>query len=134
MKWNWLRWGLIGIGIAFVVGVAALNIVGLSPLQRQTQPVINELVYVIPKGTITNIGLGAASSVLPNQVELTVGGQDTLVIKNEDLYPFDVGGVLLHPGQSYRQKFTRPGTYDLACSVHAADRIRVIVRAAGESQ
>lgn len=132
MNWNWLRWGLVGVGIVFVVGVAALNLVGLSPLSRPITPVAQELTYVIPRGTITNIGLGAASSVLPNQVELTVGEQDTLIIKNEDLYPFDVGGMVLHPGQSYRQQFTRPGTYDLACSVHSADRIRVIVHPAGE--
>lgn len=131
MKWSWLEWGLIVVGVVFVVGVVALSFSGLSPFQRPNKPVVRELVYVVPKGTIANLGLGATSSVLPNQVDLTVGGLDTLVITNEDLYPIDVGGVLLNPGQSYRQQFKRAGTSDLACSVHAADKIRVIVHPAG---
>ena len=127
MNWNWLRWGLIVVGIVFVIVVVVSNLIGLARPQTPSQPVSRELVYVVPKGTIEKLGLGAGGSILPDKMELTLGGQDTLVIRNEDLYPIEVGGVLLHPGQSYRQKYTRAGTYDLICSVHTGDKIQIIV-------
>ncbi len=125
---NRLRWIFILGGVLALGGIVVWSI----PRWRapNAPPVAQELVYVVPRGTIANQGLGGTVNVLPNVVELTVGRQDTLVIRNEDQYPIDVGGVLIHPGQQYKQRFTKPGTFDLVCSVHSDDKIRVIVNAA----
>lgn len=126
---NWLRWGFILGGMVIVVGI----VVWSAPRWFNPASTANtgprELMYVVPRGTIANQGLGATVSVLPSQVELTVGRQDTLIIRNEDLYPIEVAGVLIHPGQQYKQQFTRAGEYDLVCSVHTGDKIREIGRA-----
>jgi hypothetical protein len=127
MKSNWLKWILVAAVVT--VGVAAAGFFAWRSLAPSptAQPVSRELVYIVPRGAITEFNLGQRGSLLPNEIELTVGGIDTLVVRNEDLYPIDVAGVYLHPGQSYRQQFTRPGQYDLDCSVHTDDIIRVIV-------
>lgn len=125
---NRLRWVLIALGIVFCIVVIAINVLpNRGP--AQTSPQGNrQLLYVVPQGTIAKVGTGLSASVLPNQVELTIGKQDTLVIRNEDLYPIEVGGLLIHPGQQYKQQFTKPGTFDLLCSVHDDTKIRVIVK------
>jgi plastocyanin len=128
--WNWLRWGLIGLGIVFVAGIVAVNFAGWQEAWRASRQATRELVYVVPAGTTAKLGAGQAVNVLPNTVELQIGARDTLVIRNEDVYPIDVGGVRISTGQSYVQQFTVPGTFDLVCSVHTSDKIRVIVKPA----
>jgi hypothetical protein len=126
--WKWLRWAVIALCGVIVLGIIVLNVYVISQSARATAEPPRELVYVVPQGTIGKLGIGLTAAILPNQVELVVGGQDTLVIRNQDLYPIDVGGVLIHPGQEFRQQFTRAGTFDLMCSVHADEKIRVIVK------
>lgn len=128
--WNWLRWGLIGLGIVFVVGIVAVNFAGWQEAWRASRQATRELVYVVPAGTTAKLGAGQAVNVLPNTVELQIGVRDTLVIRNEDVFPIDVGGVRINTGQSYVQQFTVPGTFDLVCSVHTSDKIRVVVKPA----
>ena len=126
--WDRLRWVLIAVGILFVVGVIAINYAGWYESWRQAREATRQLVYVVPAGTTAKLGAGQAVNVLPGTVELQIGAQDTLVIRNEDYLPIDVGGVKIETGQSYIQQFTEPGTFDLVCSVHVSDKIRVVVK------
>jgi len=128
--WNWLRWGLVGLGIVIVGGIVAINFAGWQEAWRASREATRQLVYVVPAGTTAKLGAGQAVNVLPNTVELQIGVQDTLVIRNQDVFPIDVGGVRINTGQSYIQQFTVPGTFDLVCSVHTSDKIRVIVKPA----
>ncbi len=116
---------LIVGGIALVLVVVLMN--AFSVLTGSSAPASRELVYVIPEGANAQYGLGAGSTIFPNEINLTLGKQDTLVIRNEDIAPISVAGVLVQPGQVYRQQFTRSGTFDLECSVHIGDRLRVVV-------
>jgi hypothetical protein len=126
--WNWVRWGLIGLGGLFVVGIIVVNFAGWQQAWRASREATRQLVYVVPPGTTAKLGAGQAVNVLPGTVELQIGGQDTLIIRNEDVFPIDIGGVKIDTGQSYIQQFTVPGTFDLVCSVHTSDKIRVIVK------
>lgn len=126
--WNWLRWGLIGLGIVFVGGIVAVNFAGWQEGWRESRLASRQVVYVVPEGTTAKLGAGQAVNVLPNIVELQVGAQDTLIIRNEDSFPIDIGGARITSGQSYIQEFTQPGTFDLVCSVHTADKIRIVVK------
>src|SRR5581483_1232497 len=128
--WNWLRWGLVGLGIVIVGGIVAINFAGWQEAWRASREATRQLVYVVPAGTTAKLGAGQAVNVLPNTVELQIGVQDTLVIRNQDVFPIDVGGVRINTGQSYIQQFTVPGTFDLVCSVHTSDKMRVIVKPA----
>lgn len=125
---NRFRWVFIALGIVFSIGAISINVLQNRGPAQTPPPGNRQLVYVVPQGTIAKVGTGLSASILPNQVELTIGKQDTLVIRNEDLYPIEVGGLLIHPGQQYKQQFTKPGTFDLVCSVHDNTKIRVIVK------
>ncbi len=126
--WNGLRWVLIALGVVFVIGIVAVNFAAWEQDWRATREATRQLVYVVPAGTTAKLGAGQAVNVLPGTVELQIGAKDTLVIRNDDDFPIDVGGVRISTGQSYIQQFTVPGTFDLVCSVHTSDKIRVVVR------
>jgi hypothetical protein len=125
--WNRLRWILIALGLALVIAVVAMNFPTWYENWRLEREATQQVVYVVPKGTVSKIGSGQAVNVLPGMVALTVGSRDTLVIRNEDDFPLEVGGLRIKPGEQYIQKFTRAGTFDLVCSVHTSERIRVVV-------
>ena len=125
--WNWVRWVLVGFGVVVIVGIVAVNFAGWQQAWRESREATRQLVYVVPEGTTAKLGAGQAVNVLPGTVELQIGGQDTLIIRNEDIFPIDIGGVKIDTGQSYIQQFTVPGTFDLVCSVHTSDKIRFIV-------
>ncbi|MDL1896821.1 hypothetical protein FBQ82_11130 [Anaerolineae bacterium CFX7] len=125
--WNWIRWALIALGVIFIVGIGVMNLAGWQQTWRATRQATRQVVYVVPEGTAAQLGAGQAVNVLPGTVELEIGAQDTLVIRNEDALPIEIGGMRIEPGQAYIQQFTAPGVFDLVCSVHSADRIRVIV-------
>jgi hypothetical protein len=124
---KWLPGGLIALGAVLIVAVLAINIPGWYEAWRLDREATRQVVYVVPKGTVVKIGSGQAVNVLPSRVDLTIGGKDTLVIRNQDDFPLEVGGLNIKPGEQYIQKFTRPGTFDLVCSVHKSDKIQVIV-------
>lgn len=126
--WNWLRWALVALGVLFIAGVIVVNFPRWYESWRTGREAVRQLVYVVPAGTTAKLGAGQAVNVLPNVVELEVGVKDTLVIRNEDVSPIDVGGMKISTGQSYIQQFTVPGTFDLVCSVHTSDKIRVVVK------
>jgi len=126
--WNRVRWGLIALGALGIVGIIAVNAAGWAQAWQQARAATRQLVYVVPEGTTAQLGAGQAVNALPGIVELQMGAQDTLVIRNQDAYPIEVGGVKIAPGQAYIQTFTEPGTFDLMCSVHVADKIRVVVK------
>jgi hypothetical protein len=125
--WDRMRWVLIALGVLFIAGIMAVNVFNLFGVRGSDDAAARELVYVVPEGTSAKLNAGQVVAVLPNQVELVIGAQDTLVIRNADSAPIEVGGVKIQPGQQYKQQFTRPGTFDLVCSVHDSDRIRVVV-------
>jgi len=126
--WKWLRWGLIGAGILAIGGIVAANLWLWNQSGHDAKRAARELVYIVPAGTTERLGAGQAVNVLPNVIELAVGGANTLVIRNQDTAPIEVGGIKIATGQSYIQTFETPGAFDLMCSAHPSDKIRVIVK------
>lgn len=111
-----------------VIGGTALFLWLAYQHAPQTKPANpRELLYIVPLGTNAKLGLGEIKSVLPSEVELTVGVQDILVIQNQDNVPIEVANILIHPGQQYIQQFRHAGTFDLICSVHTGSKIKVVV-------
>lgn len=73
---------------------------------------------VIPLGTQERmIKTGIDEYQLPSVVRLHVG--DTIVIRNEDIYPHAILDAFLLPGQSETRTLTKPGSeiYSAGCSV-----------------
>ena len=115
---------------ALAATVAALAAIGgwaaLAPLPAGPR----ELVYVIPEGTAARSAAGRDPDVLPGRIRLTLGVQDVLVLRNEDVVEQRFGPALLAAGQSYRLPFRTPVEIPLACSVHRDGQITIVVEEA----
>lgn len=110
-------------------GVALLTLlalVGVGLVFASERGAPREVAYVVPAGTAARIAAGDAVNVLPAVIELRSG--DTLVIRNDDSAPVQVGPYLVDPGQRLSHQYRSAGTYDLVCSVHPQGSLLIVVR------
>lgn len=120
-----LRWkGGLAFALAALTVSAAWS--ALAPLPAGSR----ELVYVIPQGTAARTEAGRDPDVLPARIHLTLGVQDVLILRNEDVVEQRFGPALLAPGQSYRLPFQAAVEIPLSCSAHRDGRITIVVEAA----
>jgi hypothetical protein len=96
-------------------------------LQQQRKEAERSLVVRVEPGTAARMAAGAAPPVFPQQINLRLSEQDTLVIRNDDSEPVTIGPYRIAPGQQFTQRYTSPGTFDLLCSIHATGKLRVVV-------
>ena len=111
----------------FLLGVAlAAGAVAWAALMPVTSADRDEL-FVIPKGTWARRMAGEKVDILPNEVRLTLGVKDVLVLKNQDDVPQVFGPTLMMPGQSFRLPFEVASSYQFACTAHASGQMTVTV-------
>jgi hypothetical protein len=110
--------------IAFLSILAVLAAAGgwaaLAPLPALPK----EQVLVIPKGASA---LGPQP--FPSNIQLTLGLQDVLVLRNDDDRPQLIGGIEVGAGQSLSIPFFRVQDFQLACSAHPGGQLRISVAA-----
>ena len=63
------------------------------------------------------------------RIDLTLGEQDVLLLRNLDEVPQQFGPVLLMPGQSFRLPFEVASTYSFACTAHLSGQMTIVVAA-----
>jgi hypothetical protein len=81
-----------------------------------------ERVIVIPRGA-SELG----PQPFPSDIQLTLGLQDVLVLRNEDDRMQLVGGIPVAAGQSLSLPFHQAKTFQLACSAHPSGQLRISV-------
>ncbi|HEU4323999.1 MAG TPA: hypothetical protein VFS21_12695 [Roseiflexaceae bacterium] len=86
-----------------------------------------KLVFAIPEGTVARQAAGEQVSVLPETITLKLGEKDTLVIRNDDSQPVQIGPFKIGPGQSYQQQYFNRGTFDLVCTLHTSQNLRIVI-------
>jgi hypothetical protein len=106
---------------AAALGVAAWA--GFAPLAVDSR----DEPFVIPKGTWARRMAGDKVEVLPPRIELTLGLNDTLLLRNLDDVPQQFGPVLVMPGQSFRLPFELASTYGFDCTAHASGQMTIVV-------
>ena len=115
--------GLVS-GTTLLVGLlGAVAWAALAPLEPDSR---DEL-FEIPNGTYARRMAGDKVEILPDTIRLTLGANDTLLLKNLDDVPQVFGPVLIMPGQSFRLPFEKASTYSFACTAHASGQMSVIV-------
>ena len=114
-----LHWVYV-LPLASVLGVGALAV---TPVTLES----NEQVFEIPKGTWARRMAGDAVEILPDEIRLTLGLRDILVLKNSDDVPQMFGPTLMMPGQSFRLPFELASEYQFACTAHASGQMTIIV-------
>jgi len=115
-----LHW-LYVLSLAGGLGVGALA--AMTPVSLES----NEQVFEIPKGTWARRMAGDAVEILPDEIRLTLGVRDILVLKNSDDVPQMFGPTLMMPGQSFRLPFEMASEYQFACTAHASGQMTIIV-------
>ena len=106
------------------LAAATLGWASLTPLPSDSR----EALYVIPKGTWSRRMAGEKLDILPQELRLTLGVRDILVLRNDDDVPQVFGPVLIMPGQSFTMPFHQASTYQFACTLHVSGQLYVIVQ------
>ena len=86
-----------------------------------------DAIFEIPKGTWARRMAGDPIEILPDEIRLTLGVRDVLVLKNLDDVPQIFGPTLMMPGQSFRLPFAQASSYQFDCTAHASGQMTVIV-------
>jgi hypothetical protein len=86
-----------------------------------------ELLLVIPQGAQALIMAGQADELVPAEINLNVSGQNTLVIRNDDIVDHTVGPFFVKAGEVVRQEFTKPAVYIGSCSISYTAEVSIIV-------
>jgi len=118
----------IALALALVFALPALLLAwaAFAPLQAASR----DLLFEIPKGTWERRMKGDKTSILPEQVTLTLGVRDVLLLRNSDTVPQMFGPVLIMPGQDFRLPFGQAGEHPFDCTAHASGRMTVVVEEA----
>ena len=103
--------------------LAPLGWAAFAPIELATR---DEL-FEIPPGTYARRMAGDKVEILPDRIDLTLGLNDQLLLRNRDEVPQQFGPVLIMPGQSFRLPFEVASTYSFACSAHASGQMAVVV-------
>lgn len=93
-------------------------------------PETRESLFEIPKGTYARRAAGQPLEILPGRIDLRLGQNDVLLLRNLDDVPQTFGPVLIMPGQSFRLPFEVASTYSFACAAHANGQLSVVVHPA----
>jgi hypothetical protein len=111
-----LRWIILGL---LLVGALIWFVTGPYETMRR-------VVYVIPPG----VAAGQATLEVPDQIVLTLGVQDTLVIENQDEVIHTFGPFVIAPHTTMTQRFERVVNYQGACSFHQERQMSLVVKPA----
>jgi hypothetical protein len=84
-------------------------------------------IFEIPQGTWARRMAGDPVEILPDEILLTLGVRDVLVLRNLDDVPQIFGPTLMMPGQSFRLPFAMASSYQFACTAHASGQLTVVV-------
>ena len=103
--------------------VLTLAWAALAPPRAATR----DLLFEIPKGTWERRMAGDKVEILPSVVQLTLGVQDVLLLRNSDTVPQQFGPVLIMPGQDFRLPFEQVSENQFACTAHSSGQMTVSV-------
>lgn len=116
----------LGRGCALLLAAAAFAAAGWAAF-APIRPASREALFEIPKGTWARRMAGDPVEILPNEIFLTLGVRDVLLLRNLDDVPQVFGPTLMMPGQSFRLPFEVASSYPFACTAHASGWMTVVV-------
>jgi hypothetical protein len=108
---------------ACALAIAGALAAAFTPVRAATR----EALFEIPRGTFASRMAGEPAPILPDRIDLTLGVQDVLLLRNLDDVPQIFGPTLIMPGQSFRLPFRRAASYQFACTAHASGQMTVSV-------
>lgn len=116
----------VALALAGLILLITVGLGGLWLLQ-EARNAARTYVVSVPPGTAARLAAGERIEVFPRQIELRLSEHDTLVVRNDDNVAMTVGPYRIEPGQRFVQRYAGPGTFDLICSIHGAEELRIVV-------
>lgn len=113
--------------LGWLLGGAALAVSAWASLTPIPPSPSNEELFEIPKGTWARRMSGDKVSILPEQLRLTLGVRDVLLLRNLDDVPQIFGPTLMMPGQSFRLPFAVASSYQFECTAHPSGQMTIVV-------
>ncbi len=111
-----------------ILALVAVGVAGSGIwYENQRRSAERYLVFTVPPGSVARLAAGEPLEILPQTIELSLQGKDTLVIRNEDVQSIQVGPFKIDPGQQFEQRYYNPGVYELICTLHQSQRLRIVV-------
>jgi hypothetical protein len=104
---------------------ALLAWAALAPIAAASR----DALFEIPKGTWARRMAGDLVDILPREIVLTLGVNDTLLLRNSDTVPQVFGPVLIMPGQDFRLPFDTVSINEFNCTAHSGGSMKVVVEA-----
>ncbi len=89
-----------------------------------------EIIFIIPSGTGRQIESGQTAVGFPDEIVLTLGLQDTIIIENQDDVIHSFGPFGVGPHATLTKRFDVPITYEGACTFHQEQQMRLVVNPA----
>ena len=105
------------------VAAASLAWAAFAPVRVASR----DALFESPRGTFARRMAGEPAPILPDEIWLTLGLRDVLLLRNLDEVPQIFGPTLMMPGQSLRLPFRRAASYQFACTAHASGQMTVTV-------
>lgn len=116
------------ITIIIGAGLATSGLLGFAWWYEQEHVSQHEVLFIVPKGTVIRQANGDGMMV-PQRITLTIGKRDTLIIRNDDVWPAQIGPFRLQPGQRIIQRFRTPGMVEFECStMYHTEQLTVMVQ------
>jgi hypothetical protein len=117
-----------GPGRALRLGAGAVVLAGaLAAALAPPGGGAREALFEIPHGTFARPMAGEPLPNQPDEIRLTLGLRDVLVLRNRDDVPQIFGPTLIMPGQSLRLPFRKAASYQFACLAHASGQLTITV-------
>jgi len=95
---------------------------------NELRQISRERVIVITEGTAARIESGTQDSLFTHEIEMVLGVQDILVIRNEDIQWHTVGPYGIAPGATIVQQYIQPDVITQACTINPAGSITIVIR------
>ncbi len=113
------------LGLVACGGDDAATGPGLSPTEVDGAATYE---YTIPLGAGEALDAGEPLTILPGELETTVG--ETIRIVNEDDRGHNVGPWFVGANETMNQEFTSAGEFEGVCTVHPSGQLVLVVNEA----
>ncbi|MGQ9614670.1 cupredoxin domain-containing protein [Chloroflexus sp.] len=113
--------------VVLFVAIAMIAIGGSLLWQAMTNRQ-RQLVFEVPPGTAARLAAGEEVNIFPSTIIIDLRQYDTLVIQNNDSAEVTIGPFRIVPGQRFVQRYWNRGVYELICSIHQGEQLRIEVR------
>ncbi len=91
---------------------------------------VRTVTYVIPPGASQKLAAGEEIVDFPNEITLTIGVRDTIVIENQDDAVHAFGPFTILPHTTLTKRFKTPRVYESACTFHKDQQMKLVINPA----